>query len=248
MKNLVFTLFVLALSACSLKESDSYYDNGSSGNSKSGSTATILTYGDYMYALDNNKLRAFDLVDPAHPKQTSQQTISATAETLFAYENFLYIGTTTGVLMYSLADKSTPTFINTVFHWPAKDPVVADGNYAYSTTRRGEEFQNPSGTLSVLDIRDKKNAVTVNTYSQQYPFGLGLSDKYLFVCNGHFGMNIYRISGGGQDLIYVRNIPTDDIYDCIPSEELLVCQTKTGLWIFNIENPESPVLVQKINN
>ncbi|HMY85370.1 MAG TPA: hypothetical protein PLC76_12705 [Saprospiraceae bacterium] len=247
MKNLVFTLFVLALSACSLKDGG-FFDSGSSGNSKSGSTATILTYGNYMYALDNNKLRTFDLVDPAHPQQTSQQTISATAETLFAYDNFLYIGTTTGVLMYSLADKSNPRFQNTVFHWPARDPVVVEGNYAYSTTRWGDEFQNPSGRLTVLDVKDKANAFVIGTYDQKFPFGLGVSNGYLYVCNGHFGLNIFRIINGGQQLEFVKNIATDDIYDCIPSEELLVCQTKTGIWVFNIENPGDPVLTHKINN
>jgi len=248
MKNLIACLLVaLTIVGCS-KESIGLDSIGNaSGNSKSGSTASMLTYGDYLYIIDNNRLRTLSLADPAHPAEVSNVEIPGTAETIFAYEQSLFIGTRTGVLIYDLKDASKPAYSGNSFHWPARDPVVVRGTIAYSTTRWGEEEKGGSGLLSILDVSNKSNPWTLESLDQPYPYGLGISGDYLYVCNGREGILVYSIIANGR-LEFERNVPAEGVYDCIPSEELLVCQMKDGIAIYDITHGDKPVLIRKINN
>ena len=248
MKNLI-TLFIIGLLivGCS-KDIGTGEQFNASSSSKSGSTASMLTYQGYLYFLDNSTIRTFSLADPAHPLETSQVKISAIAETIFAYENALYIDTRTGVLAYSLADKSKPVYQDNVMHWPAFDPVIIHGNYGYSTTRTGDNETNGSGLLTILDVTDRLNPFALSTISQEYPYGLGATDNYLYVCNGGFGINIFKINTDNGMLDFSSNLKTDPVYDCIISEELMICQMKSGIGIYDISAPEKPVLIQKISN
>ncbi|MCO6459779.1 MAG: hypothetical protein J5I59_00110 [Saprospiraceae bacterium] len=246
--------FILLLAFASLfigcdKEIQSVGESAnSSGNGKSGSTASMITYGDYMYFIDNSILRTMSLTDPAHPVQTSQVNIPGIAETLFAFEDALYVGTRTGVLVYDLTNKAQPVYQDNAFHWPAHDPVVVQGNYGYSTTRWGDQEGSGGGNLTVLDVSNRLNPITLYSIPQEYPYGLGISGEYLYVCNGSFGINIFKINQFNSQVDFVSNIKTDAVYDCIPSEELLICQMSTGIGIFNISTPDKPVLISKISN
>lgn len=247
MKNIVFCLILsLMLSSCD-KDSSSEYLGNSSGSGVSGSTATILTYKGFIYTVDNNYLRTLSLHDPSHPVEVSSIFLGEGIETIFAYEDHLYLGTRNGIQLYNISDGAKPVFTGNSFHFPARDPVVVDGVLAYSTTNWGSEDGNGGGTLSVISVVNKNNPITINQLNQEYPCGLGLSGDILYVCNARYGLNVYRTSSNGE-LNFIKNLPTDPVYDCIAYDKLLICQTKSGIWLFNIEDKANPVFVQRINN
>jgi len=247
MKNLLLC-FVLIISLISCDKDSSFEPNFNNSNSggQSGSTASIITYKGFIYTLDNNILKTLSLADPAHPVEVSNITIGEGVETIFAYEDHLYLGTRNGVLLYNISDGSKPAYTGTSLHWPARDPVVVSGNLAYSTTRWGEEG-NGNGTLQVLDVTNKSTPFAINSVSQEYPCGLGINEGILYVCNARFGINVFEAGAFGE-LTFVRNIPSDPLYDCIIAKDLMICQGKTGIYLYNISQKSAPVFIQKVAN
>ena len=247
MKHLIFFVFLaIGMVSCS-KDSESIFTGNNSGSGKAGSTATIITYNGFIYTVDNDHLRTLSLADPANPAEVSSIFLGEGIETIFAYEDHLYLGTRNGILLYDIKDGANPRFTGNSFHFPARDPVVVNGDFAYSTTNWGDENGSSGGSLSVISVLNKNNPITINTFNQEFPCGLGLSDDILYVCNGRYGINIFRTFPNGE-LEFLKNITTDPVYDCIPAGKLLICQTKTGIWLFNIEDNANPVFVQRINN
>ncbi len=237
---------ITGLISCT-KESDSSFIGNNSGTGKSGSTATIITYKGYIYTVDNNHLRTLSLADPSSPIEVSSILLGEGIETIFAYEEFLYLGTRTGILLYDIKDGANPKFTGNSFHFPARDPVVVNGDLAYSTTNWGEENGNGGGRISVISLLNKNNPITLFELSQPFPCGLGLSGDILYVCNAKAGINVFQTLPNGE-LLFIKTLITDPVYDCIPAGNLLICQTKTGIWLFNIADNANPVFVQRINN
>ena len=247
MKNLILFLFcAFALISCDKDSSD--FNSNISGSGTAGSTATIITYNGFIYTVDGNHLRTLSLANPAKPVEVSSIFLGEGIETIFAYEDHLYLGTRSGILLYNISNGAAPVFTGDSFRLlDGHDPVVVNGNYAYSTTKWGEENNNPSGNLEVIDVSNKNNPFVVNQFNQEFPGGLALSDHILYVCNGKFGLNIFSTGPNGQ-LEFIKNVNTEAIYDCIPTDDLLICQSKTGLILFNISDRDNPVFIQKVNN
>lgn len=246
MKNLILLLFCIATIVSCNK--DASFDSVSSGSGTAGSTATIITYNGFIYTVDDNHLRTLSLANPAKPVEVSSIFLGEGIETIFAYEDHLYLGTRSGILLYNISNGAAPVFTGNSFRlFDGHDPVVVSGNFAYSTTKWGEENSNPSGNLEVIDVSNKNNPFVVDQFNQEFPGGLALSGNILYVCNAKFGINVFDTHGNGQ-LEFLKNIDTEPIYDCIPNDNLLICQSKTGLILFNITDRSNPVFIQKVNN
>lgn len=72
--------------------------------------------------------------------------VSRNMETLFLLGEKLFVGTTTGMLIYDVSDATKPGLISHYDHITACDPVVADENYAYVTLRSGTRCAPMAGT------------------------------------------------------------------------------------------------------
>lgn len=248
MKNLcLFLMFCIGLTSCSEDSSfESFSGNNSSSSGQSGSTASIITYKGFIYTLDNNILKTLSLADPANPVEVSSIQLGSGIETIFAYEDHLYLGTRNGILLYDISDGAKPEYSGTSFHWPAEDPVVVQGDFAYSTSRWGTEA-NGNGNLQVINIANKDFPNTIQTINQEYPCGLGIASDVLYVCNAGHGINVFKIDQSGR-ANFLQNIQTDALYDCIIAQDLMICQGKSGIYLFNIKNKENPVFIQKVAN
>lgn len=244
MKNILFFLILsMGLVACE-KDSIGSFESASSGG-KGGSTASMITYQGHMYILDNRTLITMHLEVPSKPVETSRVDVGTGAETLFAYNNNLYVGTRTGLLIYSLADLAKPVYAGTNFHIYAKDPVVVKDNYAYLTRKNGTETINPSGVLEVLDVRNPQSPFTIWQTDQQYPSGLAAHENYLYVCNGAYGLNVFSLDNPAQPS-FISGINHAAVYDCIPDGNLLICQAKDGILLYDITERANPVFIKTI--
>ncbi|MBC8172486.1 MAG: hypothetical protein H7X71_01155, partial [Chitinophagales bacterium] len=131
--------------------------NNSPGVGIAGSTAQFALYDEYLYCLTDATLELFDISDPVFPQQGSTVEMPWNIETIFPYNTYLFIGSTTGVQIYDNSNPSSPTFLSNFVHASSCDPVVVSGNYAYSTLRSGNACQGFTNQLDIIDISTISN-------------------------------------------------------------------------------------------
>ena len=185
-------LSLLALTACD-KAGDSALAPGAS-NGVGGSMARFALLGDKLYTVDNQSLRVFDVSNPANPTGGDRQALGFGIETIFPYRGNLFIGTQTGMQIYSAANPARPQYLSTFTHVTACDPVVVQGNYAYVTLRNGTACNRGQNRLDVVDVSNLERPQLVGSFPMQNPHGLGVDGLDLFVTEGNFGLKAFDLT------------------------------------------------------
>jgi hypothetical protein len=68
-----------------------------------GSTARFTIAGNALYIVDQSNLHVYDISTASNPSKVSDKNIGWSIETIFPYQNHLFIGSSSGVYIY---DKS----------------------------------------------------------------------------------------------------------------------------------------------
>jgi hypothetical protein len=102
-----------------------------------GSMASFTIVADYLYAVSSQSLYCINIINPANPQQASVKTLGWGIETIYPFQNKLFIGSSTGMFIYDLANPANPSQQGRFSHATRCDPVIADGQYAYVTLRGG---------------------------------------------------------------------------------------------------------------
>jgi len=211
---------------------------GKTNTGTGGSLARFMVYEDFLYAVDNYSLRMFTVSTPSNPSMVKEMYVGWNIETLFPYENKLFLGSTTGMYIYSLADPANPIFISQFRHASSCDPVVVNGDYAYVTLRAGNLCGDINSQLDVIDIKDLQNPVLLKEYPMEEPYGLGIDDNLLFVCDGPAGLKIYNAADplaiDEHKLAQYKDIQA---FDVIPLGEVLIMIGTDGLYQYNYSDP-----------
>jgi hypothetical protein len=210
----------------------------SSNTGTGGSLARFMVYDNYLYTVDNSSLRLFSISTPADPTMVKEMYVGWNIETLYPYENRLFLGSTTGMFIYNLQDPSNPEFISQFRHASSCDPVVVEGNYAYVTLRAGNLCGDTKSQLDVIDISNILYPEQIAEYSMEEPYGLGIDDTLLFVCDGTAGLKIY--SAGDPKTIDQHKLAQYDsiqAFDVIPLGNVLVMIGTDGLYQYDYSNP-----------
>ncbi len=204
------------------------------GTGTGGSMARFTLYSDYLYAIDKASLHLFDVSDASDPKFTKQIPISWQIETLFPYEQMLFIGARDGMWVYSLQNPANPEFISQFRHASACDPVVVEGDYAYVTLRGGNLCGAIESELEVIDISVIESPQLLKAYPMTEPYGLGIENEVLFVCDGKDGLKIYNavdpLAIDEKMLAHYKNI---DAFDVIPLGNVLLVIGADGLYQYD---------------
>lgn len=214
--------------------------SGSQSFGVGGSMARFTLYNDYLYAVDNSMLKMFRIADASNPELESEMNIGWDIETIFPYNNKLFIGTMTGMLIYSLQSPANPEYISEFSHIRSCDPVVVEDNYAYVTLRAGNLCGGSENLLDVIDISDLHNTYLVKEYPMAEPFGLGIDNSVLFVCDGSAGLKIYDAE---DPLKIAENVlieyPDINAFDVIPLGDVLLMIGIDGLYQYDYSNLDS---------
>lgn len=219
-----------------------------------GSMARFTIYDKYLYAVDISMLRLFDIASQAKPVLIKEEYIGWNIETIFPYDNKLFIGSQTGMLIFSLADPTKPEYISTFRHAASCDPVVVDGDYAYVTLRAGNLCGDIQSQLDVIDISDISNPYLLIEYPMVEPYGLGIDDSILFVCDGPAGLKIYNASDPlNISSNMIKAYPEINAFDVIPLGEFLVMIGTDGLFQYDYSDLEnisqiSHIPISKLRN
>ncbi|GMN09981.1 hypothetical protein MTsPCn9_20240 [Croceitalea sp. MTPC9] len=193
----------------------------SSDSGQGGSLARFRIVGDYLYAVEWSSINVFDISDLDAPEVLDEVYTSGGIETIFNQGDLLFLGGTRGMYIYDISEPATPTFVSDFEHGTACDPVVVDGNYAYLTLRGGNFCGATESGLYIIDISTIENPELKVIYPMEEPYGLGIKDNNLFICDGASGLKVYDKSNV-PDLPQLNHFKDIVTFDVIPMEEQLL--------------------------
>ncbi|MBI2966651.1 MAG: hypothetical protein HYY40_02410 [Bacteroidetes bacterium] len=213
-----------------------------------GSLGRFTVYNDYLYLGSKNILKVYDISSASNPVFITQvvvQTGGDGIESLFNYDDKLFIGSPVGVYIYNLSNPSSPSYISRFEHVRRCDPVVVSGNYAYSTMRGDAGCGGFVSELSVINISNISNPSLAESYDMDDPYGLGLDNNTLFVCDGKSGLKVYDIQSTPN--LTLKNHYTNLIAnDVIPWDNVLILIGTTGLYQYDYSDPQNLTLLSQI--
>jgi len=214
-----------------------------------GSMSKFAIDENFLYIIDDNNIMSFDITEGLLPNEQSNQPTWKEAESLFSQDGYLYMGTTTGMVIYNTKDMpSQPSEVSEIEHVESCDPVIVAGDYAYLTIRSGNECAGIENEFHVIDISNRNFPKTKERYQMTNPHGLGFDDNLLFICDGTDGLKIYDASNpvqSGNNLLYhFTDITANDI---ILNNGNAVLIADHGIYQYNYSNPASLQLISILN-
>jgi hypothetical protein len=123
--------------------------------------------------------------------------------------------------IYDITSPETPTFVSEFQHGTACDPVVVDGDYAYVTLRGGNNCGALESGLFIVDISSITAPELKTIYPMDEPYGLGVKDEKLFVCDGTSGLKVYDKTNI-EELVLLDHFEDIVTFDVIPLEDHLL--------------------------
>ena len=229
-----------------------FSSNSSSGVSGSGvgiggSMARFGIKDKVLYVVNRNSLQIFDITSKTSPVKISDLYPGWNVETLFLTEKNMFLGTTTGMVIYDISNPASPLSQSFFRHARSCDPVVVDDTLAYVTLRTGTNCGGSQNILDVVNIKNINLPVLVKSYGFTNPHGLGKDGDLLFICDGTAGLKVYDASDPKEitsHLIY--SYPDIQAYDVIPVGALLVLIGDNGLYQYSYSNLKNITLLSSI--
>ncbi len=186
-----------------------------------GSLARFKIVNDYLYVVDSHTINVFEISDLENPRDLEDIYAGFDIETIFNRGNNLFLGSMRGMYIYDISSPATPTFISEFQHGTACDPVVVDGDYAYVTLRGGNNCGATESGLFIVDISDITTPVLATSYAMDEPYGLGIKDNKLFICDGKSGLKVYDKTNI-DNLVSLNHYENIITFDVIPMDETLI--------------------------
>jgi hypothetical protein len=229
-----------------------FSSNSSSGVSGSGvgiggSMARFGIKDKVLYIVNSNSLQIFDITSKTSPVKISDLYPGWNVETMFLTAKNMFLGTTTGMVIYDISNPVSPVSQSFFRHARSCDPVVVDDTLAYVTLRTGTNCGGNQNILDVVNIKNINLPVIVKSYGLTNPHGLGKDGDLLFICDGTAGLKVYDASDPKEissHLIY--SYPDIQAYDVIPVGALLVLIGDNGLYQYSYSNLKNITLLSSI--
>lgn len=203
---------------------------------KGGSLARFMIVEDYLYAVDNQKINIFNIQNLAVPKKINEEFVGWGIETIFNRNEYLYLGSTNGMYIYDIKSLENPVFTSRISHINACDPVVVDEKYAYVTLRSGNLCGEAESVLEIIDITNKEKPVKIKSYIMENPYGLGIKDQMLFICDGTAGLKVFDKTDV-LNLQMTNQFKKINTFDVIPLDDKLLLVGQNTLFQYKyVEN------------
>lgn len=213
-----------------------------------GSMARFTLMNSSLYTVTANSLKLFNVSSPKEPVYVNTIHLGGGIETIFPYQNKLFIGSTTGMHIYNAIDPSKPVKLATYQHFTSCDPVIVQGKYAYVTLRSGTSCRLGSNLLDVLDIEDPSKPVLVSSFPMLNPHGLAISGNNLFICEGKYGFKALNSSDpktiGHKQLSFLQNVSAADV---IVGPKSLIVTGANGIYQYDYSNASNLKLLSHLN-
>jgi hypothetical protein len=234
-----------------------YYDKVNAGGASSGvsgsgvgaggSMARFGIKGDVLYVLTQNGIKTFDITSKTNPNSVGETYVGWDSETMFLTNKYMFIGTSTGMIIYDISIPLSPNYISNFSHARSCDPVVVDDTLAYISLRTGTTCGGSSNMLNVVNIKDISLPKLVMSYSLTNPYGLGKDGDLLFICDGSAGLKIFDASDPKKITDHlIKNYTGIMAYDVIPVGDLLILIGDNGLYQYDYSDVMNISLLSSI--
>lgn len=214
----------------------------------SGSITKMTLIDDYLYVLEESKLYSINISNATIPTSNDGVSVWRNVETLFAAQNHIFMGTTTGMLIYETSNPNNPTERSVINHVEACDPVVVQGDYAYVTVRSGTRCGGEINQLDVIDITNLDTPVLKESFEFTNPHGLGIDGTSLFICDGSAGLKVLDATNpltcGNQLISTFSDIQATDI---IPFNSTAIVIGDDGIYQYDYTDIQNLTLLSTIN-
>jgi hypothetical protein len=203
-----------------------------------GSMARFTLMDGHLFAVDESTLRVFDVLNPAEPKFLKPIELGWGIETIFPFDQKLFIGSNRGMHIYDASTPSAPTRLAVYEHVLSCDPVVVNEDYAFVTLRSGNFCNNGVNELHVIDIKNPSQPKLIKAYPMLNPHGLGLAENYLYVAEGKHGLKSFNASDvltiDKNQLEFIQSMKSSDL---IPGPKSLIVIGTDGVCQYDYSNP-----------
>ncbi len=230
--SLLFALAVCLFTFACSSDSDLGLETGDSG--VGGSLARFVVVGNFLYVVDNEHIKTINVENPADPTLVDEQTIAEGVESIFRLGNKLFIGSSTGLFLYTFGADGIPKregeFLYEQFNfgiYPC-DPVVANDSFAYVTLNSAIEVEacrrnvvEQVRVLNIFNVTNIQQPELVAQYDMSNPQGVGLDGNLLFLCEQEFGLKVYDVSNPA-DIQLIAHLEDFSAHDVIPLDGLLL--------------------------
>lgn len=217
----------------------------SGGTGVGGSMASFTIMKNTIYVLDNWSLKYTSLLNPRNLPEFEELSLSRTAQTLFPQGDNLFIGTTTGMLIYDVAYDGALTHLSNFNHWTGCDPVVVSEGKAYVTLSSG--CANAINQMDVVDVSDLTNPTLIKSYEFEHPLGLGVDENTLFLCDDYDGLKVFNVEDPTAiKSNLIKHYNSINAYDVIPWHDLLIMVGNDGIFQYDYSDPENMVQLSQI--
>lgn len=193
----------------------------SGGTGTGGSMARFKIVNDYLYTVTESEIYIFDIQTPENPIAVNSEYVGWQIETIFNQDDYLYLGSSSGMYIYSIQNPAAPSYVSQIDHVMGCDPVVVQGDWAYVTIRGGNDCGQNLSQLEVIDISNKNMPERIAVYEMAEPYGLGIKDDHLFVCDGSEGLKVFDASTT-PEISLIDHFENIETYDVIPLENVLL--------------------------
>ena len=163
-----------------------------------GSMARFTITQNHLYAVGNAEIFSLPIASDGSVETITKTDLPWGIETIFPYEDLLFLGASNGMHIMSLEDPGQPQHRSTFSHANACDPVVVQDDIAYVTLRSGTRCEGFNNQLDVLDVSDIMNPQLLHTYPMSNPHGLAVLDNLLFICEGEHGLKVFDVTDISQ--------------------------------------------------
>lgn len=239
-------LFIATLFFACEKNADNRSAASANDSGKGGSLTRFTIAGDYLYAVDNHFLYTYYIKDATNPVVKGQSPLNFDMETIYNFKDKLFIGTRQGLYVYSITDPANPTKLGEAKHARSCDPVVANDTVAFVTLKGNSTCGPAQDGLYIHDVKNILEPVLKTTLLISTPEGLGLQDSVLYVCAGDNGLHVLNVKKPFEP-VEIKELKDAVYHDVIPDGNLLICLVSTGILLYDISEPENPVLINEID-
>ena len=159
-----------------------------------GSLARFSIIGDYLYSVSDTQLDVISLLQAQQPERVNTINLGWGIETIFPYQDKLFIGSNSGMFIFDNSNPAAPTQLSSFAHARACDPVFVKDNYAYVTLRDGSLCEGFVNQLDLVDITDLSNPFLEKSFPMANPHGLTIRGSNLILCEGTHGLKVFDIT------------------------------------------------------
>jgi len=209
---------------------DTAFESRTTG--QGGSLARFQIVDNYLYTVGSYEMAIFNIQNLSEPVLAGTQYAGWNIETMFHADDYLYLGSTNGMYIYDVSKPISPQYVSEFTHWEGCDPVVVDKDYAYLTLRGGNDCGQLESVLEVIDISDKTSPTLAARHTLENPYGLGVKDKTLFVCDGTAGLKLFN-KKDPLNLVLTKEFKDIQSRDVIPLENILLMIGDNTLYQYN---------------